>query len=164
MTYDELLAILARTGIPWAYHHWDKPPVLPWGVYLSDGDDSFFADDRTYFLSSGIRLEVYSLTRDPALDQAAGQGGDRSGCVFRTALGEFLLCPDRLPGDGGGVAGAKGGYAVAHIWREHLSLLRLQRPLPAGGEAGLVRGALGGDRVGHSSGAGMQEKIRGCFL
>ena len=70
MTYDELLAILARTGIPWAYHHWDKPPVLPWGVYLSDGDDSFFADDRTYFLSSGIRLEVYSLTRDPALDQA----------------------------------------------------------------------------------------------
>ena len=70
MTYGELEQLLQQTGMPWAYHHWDAPPPLPWGVYLSTEDDPFFADNRTYLLTSGIRLEVYSLARDPALDDA----------------------------------------------------------------------------------------------
>lgn len=68
MTFAELVAILEPTGFPWTYHHWDTPPPPPYGVYLSVRDDPFFADNRTYTFSSGIRLEVYSLERDTSLD------------------------------------------------------------------------------------------------
>ena len=68
MTFAELVAILEPTGFPWNYHHWDTPPPPPYGVYLSVRDDPFFADNRTYTFSAGIRLEVYSLERDTSLD------------------------------------------------------------------------------------------------
>ncbi len=68
MTFAELVAILEPTGFPWTYHHWDTPPPPPYGVYLSVRDDPFFADNRTYTFSAGIRLEVYSLERDTSLD------------------------------------------------------------------------------------------------
>lgn len=68
MTFAELVAILEPTGFPWAYHHWDTPPPPPYGVYLSVRDNPFFADNRTYTFSAGIRLEVYSLERDTSLD------------------------------------------------------------------------------------------------
>ena len=32
MTHEQLLAVLAPVGIPWTYHHWDKPPQPPYGV------------------------------------------------------------------------------------------------------------------------------------
>ena len=68
MTYDELLAILAPAGIPWAYHHWDKPPTPPYGVYLEGPYEPLYADDRNYLNVHTIRLEVYSSVRNPALD------------------------------------------------------------------------------------------------
>ena len=68
MTFAELEAILEPTGFPWTYHHWDTPPPPPYGVYLSVRDNPFFADNRTYTFSAGIRLEVYSLERDTSLD------------------------------------------------------------------------------------------------
>lgn len=68
MTFAELVAILEPTGFPWTYHHWDTPPPPPYGVYLSVRDNPFFADNRTYTFSAGIRLEVYSLERDTSLD------------------------------------------------------------------------------------------------
>lgn len=68
MTYDELLAILAPVEIPWAYHHWDKPPAPPYGVYLEGPYEPLYADDRNYLNVHTIRLEVYSSVRDPALD------------------------------------------------------------------------------------------------
>lgn len=35
MTQTELYQVLQGSGIPFAYHHWEKPPKqLPWGVYF----------------------------------------------------------------------------------------------------------------------------------
>lgn len=68
MTYDELLALLAPVGIPWACHHWDAPPAPPYGVYLSGPYDPFQADDQNYYNARQIRLEIYSPVRDPDLD------------------------------------------------------------------------------------------------
>lgn len=82
MTHGDLLEILKPTGIPWTYHHWDKPPAPPYGVYLDEGDDPFFADDRTYFYSSAIRLELYSLERDPALDALVREALDGAGIPY----------------------------------------------------------------------------------
>lgn len=68
MTHAELLTILKPVGIPWAYHHWGKPPAPPYGVYLDGPYDSFHADNRNYFSAHQIRLEVYSTDRNPELD------------------------------------------------------------------------------------------------
>ena len=68
MTHDELLAVLRPTGLPWAYHHWEGKQAPPYGVYLDTEDDPFFADNQTYTSFRSVRLEVYSLERDPALD------------------------------------------------------------------------------------------------
>ena len=67
MTHEELLEILRPTGVPWTYHHWEKKQEPPYGVYLDDGDDPFFADGCNYFAFLAVRLELYSLERDPAL-------------------------------------------------------------------------------------------------
>lgn len=68
MTHAELLDILEPMGIPWAYHHWEKPPAPPYGVYLDGPYDPFHADNRNYFSARQIRLEVYSADRNPELD------------------------------------------------------------------------------------------------
>ncbi|MGI5963671.1 MAG: hypothetical protein ACOX7N_08165 [Lawsonibacter sp.] len=68
MTYEKLLAILSPVGIPWAYHHWDKPPALPYGVYLDGPYTTLYADNKNYLNIQTIRLEVYSSVRDPSLD------------------------------------------------------------------------------------------------
>ena len=69
MSHDELLEVLRLTGIPWAYHHWEGRQKPPYGVYLDEEDDPFFADGKTYVFFSSMWLEVYTLERDPTLDQ-----------------------------------------------------------------------------------------------
>ena len=82
MTYIALLAALETTGIPWAYHHWNgrKPP--PYGVYLDLEDDPFFADDRNFASFRAMRLETYSLERDPALDGRVKEALDSLGLSY----------------------------------------------------------------------------------
>lgn len=68
MTHAELLAILAPVGIPWAYHHWEKPPAPPYGVYIDGPYNPFYGDNINYFNGRQLRLEIYDTVRDPALD------------------------------------------------------------------------------------------------
>ena len=68
MTHGHLLDILRPVGILWTYHHWEQTPQPPYGVYLDTEDTAFYADNRTYFCSSGVQLELYTLQRDRALD------------------------------------------------------------------------------------------------
>jgi len=82
MTHKELLQVLQPTGLPWAYHHWDSPPPPPYGVYLDIEDDPFYADDRTYVYFREVRLEVYSLERDPALDGRIRAALDDAGLSY----------------------------------------------------------------------------------
>lgn len=82
MSHEELLEALKLTGIPWTYHHWDKPPAPPYGVYLDVEDDPFYADDRTYAYFRAMRLEVYSLERDPALDDRVRSALDAGGVSY----------------------------------------------------------------------------------
>lgn len=82
MTHDELLVILQSTGIPWTYHHWEGKQPPPYGVYLDDSDDPFFADNLTYAFFRAVRLEVYSLERDPALDDKVRDALDAAGISY----------------------------------------------------------------------------------
>ncbi len=82
MTHEELLEVLRPAGLPWAYHHWDKPPAPPYGVYLDEEDDPFYADNRNYVCFRAVRLEVYSLERDPALDDKVRAALDGAGISY----------------------------------------------------------------------------------
>lgn len=82
MTYEELLDILRPIGIPWAYHHLNGKQAPPYGVYLDVDDDPFHADDITYTYFREMRLEVYSLERDPALDKRVRDALDAAGISY----------------------------------------------------------------------------------
>lgn len=67
MKMEELLKILDQIGIPFAYHHWEKPPPLPYGVYLYDSTDNFGADDKVYLVIESAQVEIYTTGHDQAL-------------------------------------------------------------------------------------------------
>lgn len=64
MRFDELAGLLKATGIPFTYHHWEKPPKPPYGLYLSMGTDNFGADNITYAVVERAAIELYSVGLD----------------------------------------------------------------------------------------------------
>lgn len=64
MRFDELEGLLKATGIPFAYHHWEKRQKPPFGVYLSTGTDNFGADNIAYAVVEGAAIELYSVGLD----------------------------------------------------------------------------------------------------
>lgn len=66
MTFDGLHDLLKSTGIPFTYHHWERPPKPPYGVYLSLGTDNFGADNVTYAVVEQAAVELYTVGRDAA--------------------------------------------------------------------------------------------------
>ena len=64
MTHEELEELLIPSGLPVAFHHFDAPPSGAFLVYLDDGENPFFADNRTYSSARGYRVELYSAV-DP---------------------------------------------------------------------------------------------------
>lgn len=68
MTYQELEQLLAPLGIPFRFHHWEKPPKMPYGVYFDDYTDNFEADDIAYVVIRHVNIELYTRQRDPDLE------------------------------------------------------------------------------------------------
>lgn len=65
MTHQELQDFLkASTGLPWAYHHFEKPPGIPFGVFADIAPTEIYADNTTYHRGNAYRLELYSVVRD----------------------------------------------------------------------------------------------------
>lgn len=69
MTYQELEQLLAPLGIPFRFHHWEKPPKMPYGVYFDDYTANFEADDVAYQVITHFNIELYERQRDPALEK-----------------------------------------------------------------------------------------------
>lgn len=68
MTYADLEQLLAPVGIPFTLHHWEKPPVMPYGVYFDDYTENFEADNSAYAVFTHFNIELYTRQRDPALE------------------------------------------------------------------------------------------------
>lgn len=68
MTYQELEQLLAPLGISFTFHHWEKPPAMPYGVYFDDGTNNFAADGIAYVVFSHVNIELYVRQRDPDLE------------------------------------------------------------------------------------------------
>lgn len=83
MTYEELQTLLTTgLGIPFVFHHWDKPPAMPYGVYFDDSTNNFAADDRVYLVIRHFIIELYVRQRDPVLEARAEELLDGAGLYW----------------------------------------------------------------------------------
>lgn len=62
---------LDTLGIPIAYRQWGKgeEPSLPYILYYRDESNDFIADNKNYFESNQMSLELYSQTKDFELEE-----------------------------------------------------------------------------------------------
>lgn len=69
MEMHELYTLLGTTGYPVAYHHFKKPPSIPFITYLDTGTTNFMADDAVYEKVLNIDVELYTEVKDAAAEQ-----------------------------------------------------------------------------------------------
>lgn len=68
MTLEEFYQQLLLFDVPVAYRVFEEEQTPPYIIYFRMNDDGVDADDRTYFKVPHIRLELYTLARDIALE------------------------------------------------------------------------------------------------
>lgn len=68
---EELLAVIKETGIPFAYDHFaeGESPDPPFICYLLPGSDNFAADGRVYYKINEVRIELYTDSKDLAVEE-----------------------------------------------------------------------------------------------
>lgn len=81
---EELLAIIKETGIPFAYDHFaeGESPDPPFICYLLPGSDNFAADGRVYFKINDVRIELYTDSKDLAVEQKVEDVLDAHGIFY----------------------------------------------------------------------------------
>lgn len=79
MTMENLVVMLQKTGIPFAYDHFaeGESPEPPFICYLIPGSDNFAADGRVYFKLNEVRIEMYTDFKDIALESRVEDVLDR---------------------------------------------------------------------------------------
>lgn len=81
---DELLKILAKSGLPFVYDHFaeGESPEPPFICYLLPGCDNFAADGRVYFKVNEVRLELYTDYKDLELEKRLEDVLDSHGIFY----------------------------------------------------------------------------------
>lgn len=81
---ETLTAILAKTGIPYAYDHFaeGEAPEPPFLCYLLPGSDHFAADGRVYFKIHEVRVELYTDFKDTETEQKVEAALDAGGIFY----------------------------------------------------------------------------------
>ena len=67
---DEILTMLAKIGLPYAYHHFaeGESPDPPFICYLTPGSDNFAADGKVYYKIDEYHIELYTDVKSPILE------------------------------------------------------------------------------------------------
>ena len=84
MTIENLAEMLQKTGIPFAYDHFAegesaKPPFI---CYLLPGSNNFAADGKVYFKINQVRIELYTDSKDLAVERKVEMVLDESGIFY----------------------------------------------------------------------------------
>lgn len=84
MTMEELVAMLQKTGIPFAYDHFaeGESPEPPFICYLLPGSNNFAADGKVYFKINQVRIELYTDSKDLAVEAKVEAVLDDSGIFY----------------------------------------------------------------------------------
>ncbi|MCM1506954.1 MAG: hypothetical protein NC177_07450 [Ruminococcus flavefaciens] len=70
MSYEEVVEMIHELCLPSAYHHFSErenpsPPFLLWDF---SGENNFSADDKVYFSTKELEIELYTLKKSPAVE------------------------------------------------------------------------------------------------
>lgn len=68
---EKLVAMLKEIGVPFAYDHFaeGEAPDPPFICYLIPGSDNFAADGQVYYKINEVHIELYSDSKDLALEK-----------------------------------------------------------------------------------------------
>lgn len=81
---DDLVKILTAMGIPFAYDHFaeGEGPDPPFLCYLLPGSDNFSADGKVYLKISEVRIELYTDSKDLAVEGRVEDALDAAGIFY----------------------------------------------------------------------------------
>ena len=84
MTIENLVKMLQKTGIPFAYDHFaeGESPEPPFMCYLLPGCNNFAADGKVYFKINQVRIELYTDSKDLAVERKVEMVMDESGIFY----------------------------------------------------------------------------------
>ena len=84
MTIENLVKMLQKTGIPFAYDHFaeGESPEPPFICYLLPGSNNFAADGKVYFKINQVRIELYTDSNDLAVERKVEMVMDESGIFY----------------------------------------------------------------------------------
>ena len=68
---EELLQMLSKMQIPFAYHHFAEGEAVepPFICYLLTGSNNFAADGKVYHKINEVHIELYTDLKDLAVEQ-----------------------------------------------------------------------------------------------
>ena len=81
---EKLVAMISEIGIPFAYDHFaeGESPEPPFLCYLLPGSDNFTADGMVYHRISQVHIELYTDSKDPAVEEKVTAVLDRHGIFY----------------------------------------------------------------------------------
>ena len=84
MTIENLVEMLQKIGIPFAYDHFaeGESPDPPFICYLIPGSNNFAADGKVYFRINQVRIELYTDSKDLAVERKMEMVLDESGIFY----------------------------------------------------------------------------------
>ena len=85
---ETLLALLKETGIPFAYDHFaeGESPEPPFVCYLLPQSNNFAADGMVYFKASGVKIELYTDTKDPSVEKKLEDALDKRRIFYNKGM------------------------------------------------------------------------------
>lgn len=71
MTHEEVMEMLEKMGIPFAYDHFveGESPEPPFVVFLYPNSSHFAADGKVYFKVRRLNIELYTDIKDVGLEE-----------------------------------------------------------------------------------------------
>ena len=84
MTIENLVEMLQELKIPFAYDHFaeGESPDPPFICYLIPGSNNFAADGKVYFRINQVRIELYTDSKDLAVERKLEMVLDESGIFY----------------------------------------------------------------------------------
>ena len=81
---DDLVKLLEETDIPFAYDHFaeGESPDPPFICYLLPQSDHFSADGKVYLKVSSVNIELYTDSKDLAVEQKLEAELDTHGIFY----------------------------------------------------------------------------------
>lgn len=81
---EELIKIMDEIGLTYAYDHFaeGESPDPPFICYLLPQDDNFAADGIVYYKISGVRIELYTDYKNPAIEEKVTAVLDSNGIFY----------------------------------------------------------------------------------